>query len=109
MLNPFDPMPTIKAILGMTMAQDITESVLLAELDDFKVPQCEVPGHNNITTTPDHSGPAGFFLITPCHHREGYLCTPIAEWLKAHGDLTCECGQRLHGADLTFIPIGGTS
>ena len=105
-MNPFDPMPTIKAILGMPIYEAIKESRAIAHLDNFEAPQCDVAAHVGNPNVQGHSGPASFFLITPCHHREGYLCTPIAEWLKAHGDVACECGQRLYGPHLTFIPLG---
>ena len=109
MLNPFDPMPTIKAILGLPIYQEVCDSRLLEALDDFEAPQCEVPSHHNDRKDQAHSGPAAFFLITRCHHHEGYLCAPIAGWLAAHGDLPCECGGRLRGPECTFIPIGGQS
>ena len=102
-MNPFDPMPTIQSILGRTMAQDIEQSILLAELDDFEAPQCEVSKHNS---DPHHSGPARFLLITPCHHHEGYVCAPAVGVIKASMRI-CECGQTLQGSEMTFLPIGG--
>ena len=107
-MNPFDPLPTIKAILGMPIYEAVKESQILAHLDNFEPPRCEVPSHHVDTKARGHSGPATLFLITPCHHHDGYLCAPIAEWLKVNGNLTCVgCGLRLLGADMTFLPIGG--
>ena len=98
----FDPM---KQILSIYEASRNTYTI--AHLDDFEVPQCDVPSHGTDPKDRGHSGPAAFFLITPCHHHEGYLCAPIAGWLKANGDLDCRmCGQRLYGPELTFTPIG---
>ena len=105
-MNPFDPMPTIKAILGMTMAQDIAESVLLAQLDDFEPPQCESNCHD---IEPDHHfGAAGFLFISPCGHGTGYVCVPFVQWLLSAPRSHCaRCGQKCTSAELTFIPIGG--
>ena len=106
MLNPFDPMPTIKAILGMPMAQDIAESVLLAELDDFEAPQCESNCHD---IEPDHHfGAAAFLFISPCAHGTGYVCAPFVQWLLSDSRVRCgTCELQCAPTELTFIPIGG--
>ena len=106
MLNPFDPMPTIKSILGMTMAQDIEQSILLAQLDDFEVPQCESKHH--ATETNHHSGAAGFLLISPCGHDNGYRCVAFVKWILTHHRVVCgQCESRCDASELTFLPIGG--
>ena len=104
-MNPFDPMPTIKAILGMTVAQDIEQSILLAELDDFEAPQCESEFHD---TRPDkHSGAAGFLMHTPCGHSDGYRCTHWIKYALALRVLLCtSCDLEYSPQDLTVIPIG---
>lgn len=105
-MNPFDPMPTIRAILGMTMAQDITESVLLAELDDFEVPRCEVGSHD--TDAARHSGPAAYMLTAPCSHGKGYICAAFADWLLTLKKPYCmTCGHVCKPSDLNLYPIGG--
>jgi len=105
-MNPFDPMPTIQAILGMTMAQDIEQSITLAELDDFEVPPCDSPDHE--TRPSHHSGPAGFLMLTPCHHAEGYRCVAYAAWMLGNGLIRCKaCRMEYQASELTFLPIGG--
>ena len=106
MLNPFDPMPTIKAILGMTMAQDIEQSILLAQLDDFEAQQCECSNHE--LDPVHHSGAAGFLFMAPCGHGAGYVCVPFAKWVLIQRMARCQnCGLICDASDLTFIPIGG--
>lgn len=99
-------MPTIRAILGMTMAQDIEQSILLAQLDDFEAPQCEGLGH---ATHPEHhSGAAGFLMNTPCGHSDGYRCTPYINYLLASPLVHCyHCLLQYESADLVVLPIGG--
>ena len=46
MLNPFDPMPTIRKILGAPIYQEVIDANLLSHLDDFAPPQCEDRCHN---------------------------------------------------------------
>ena len=106
-MNPFDPMPTIKAILGMTIAQDIEQSILLAELDDFEVPQCEIPAHD--TRQDCHSGAAGFMLTAPCQHFSTYVCVAYSVWLLSGDfDVRCKrCQMQFEPSELTFIPIAG--
>ena len=106
MLNPFDAMPTIKAILGMTMAQDIAESVLLAQLDDFEAPRCESNAHASLPEC--HSGAAGFLIVTPCHCFDGYRCKPFIDWLLTRSNIYCvRCDSHYDPCDITAIPIGG--
>ena len=105
-MNPFDPMPTIQSILGMTMAQDIEQSIMLAELDDFEVPECESEYHD---TKPDrHSGAAGFLMQTPCGHNDGYRCTHWVKYILARPVAICgDCGISYPPQDLVVLPIGG--
>ena len=107
MLNPFDPMPTIEAILGKTMAQDIEQSILLAQLDDFQVPQCEGRLHDEYIDR--HSGPAGFLLTGPCEHHPTYICVAYSVWLlSGKSDLLCRtCQMQFAPSEMTFTPIGG--
>ena len=105
-MNPFDPMPTIKAILGMTMAQDIEQSILLAELDDFEAPQCEGVHHD--TKTDRHSGAAGFLMNTPCGHSDGYRCTRFINFLLSSPLIICSrCKLKYESTELIVLPIGG--
>ena len=105
-MNPFDPMPTIKAILGMTVAQDVEESIMLAELDHFEVPQCESPLHGG--ESDHHSGDAGFYFVKRCHHGDGYRCVAFAKWILSFPSSKCNtCGSRNKPSDLTFLPIAG--
>ena len=104
-MNPFDPMPTIKSILGMTMAQDIEQSIMLAELDDFETPQCEHAAHD--ADSDHHSGAAAYLMVTPCGHHEGYVCAPYSIWAqgKRFGRCpTCETWSDISA--YTFTPIG---
>ena len=105
-MNPFDPMPTIKSILGMTMAQDIEQSIMLAELDDFEAPQCEDPCHD---LEPDHhSGAAGFLFVSPCGCGNWYVCVAFTKWMLSGRTAECsECGLVSEPSELTFLPIGG--
>ena len=106
MLNPFDPMPTIKAILGMPIYEAVKESQILAHLDDFEVPQCESRYHN--INTDRHSGAAGFLMQTPCGHSAGYRCTHWIKYVLACDVVDCsECGLRYPPQELTVLPIGG--
>ena len=106
-MNPFDPMPTIKSILGMTMAQDIEQSIMLAQLDDFEVPKCEGYGHGD-PTAPNHSGPAAFLLVVPCHCFDGYRCKPFIDWVMTPSDIYCPmCDSHYEPSDITVLPIGG--
>ena len=106
MLNPFDPMPTIKAILGMPIYEAVKESQILAHLDDFDAPQCENACH---AREPDHhSGAAAFLFIAPCAHGTGYVCAPFVQWLLSDSRVRCgTCDLQCAPTDLTFIPIGG--
>ena len=105
-MNPFDPMPTIKSILGMTMAQDIEQSIMLAQLDDFEAPQCEGRGHTK--DTEHHAGAAGFLMNTPCGHSDGYRCTPFVKWLLSPGHIICSrCKLKYESTELIVLPIGG--
>ena len=80
-MNPFDPMPAIKSILGMPIYEAVKESHAIAHLDDFEAPQCENSHHH--TDHGYHAGPAAFLMLTPCGHNEGYLCAPYAIWARA--------------------------
>ena len=105
-MNPFDPMPTIKSILGMTMAQDIEQSIMLAQLDDFEAPQCESKRHN--MDPAHHSGAAAFLLCLPCQHGGGFICIPYSVKLLVGPPLQClTCSQKFEPSELTFLPIGG--
>ena len=105
-MNPFDPMPTIQSILGMTMAQDIEQSIMLAQLDDFEAPECESFRHG--TDLEHHSGSAGFLMLTPCHHDDGYRCVAFTKWMLALPGSHCEiCKECCKPSELTFLPIGG--
>ena len=104
-MNPFDPMPTIKAILGMPIYEAVKESQILAHLDDFEAPQCELRLHD---IGENHSGPAGFFALTPCHHHETYVCTTYVVFVSALDVMTCyTCRLKSPITDFSFIPIGG--
>ena len=105
-MNPFDPMPTIKAILGWPMQQDIAESIMLAQLDDFEPPQCESVYH--ATDASQHSGLAKFLMTVPCC-TGGYVCADNASWLQTFEKLRCaDCGQIAEITAFSFIPIAGT-
>ena len=105
-MNPFDPMPTIKAILGLPIYQEVIESQLLEKLDDFAPPQCESQYHN--IKTDRHSGAAGFLMQTPCGHDDGYRCVAFAKWILSHQVSHCgDCGMSGPPSDLIFLPIGG--
>ena len=117
-MNPFDPMPTIKAILGapiyLPLYQEVIDARLLEKLDDFEAPQCESRSHNTdtdyYTDAVYHSGPAAFYMLSPCHHGESYLCALVTDWAKSQTGFQCHtCGRRVDIADFTFIPIGGQS
>ena len=104
-MNPFDPMPTIKAILGLPIYQEVVDARLLAALDDFAAPQCESLDHR--TGAAAHFGAAGFLLIVPCHCFDGYRCAPFIKWLLT-GEIYCgRCDSRFEPSDLTVIPIAG--
>ena len=108
-MNPFDPMPTIKAILGMTMAQDVAESVLLAKLDDFEPLQCEEGEHD--IEPEHHSGAAEYLFITPCScgAPNFYVCADFATWIRSESHATCsDCGLTVATSALTLYPIAGT-
>jgi hypothetical protein len=106
MLNPFDPMPTIKAILGMDIYEATRQSQLLAALDDFEPPRCESRSHD--TDADYHSGIAAFYMLSPCHHGESYLCALVTDWAKSQPGFTCHtCGRRVDIAEITFIPLAG--
>ena len=105
-MNPFDPMPTIKAILGMPIYEAVKESQILAHLDDFDVPRCEEGGHD--VETAHHSGAAKYLFTTPCGHGSGYVCGRFAEWISSERKARCgDCGLICDSSLLTFIPIGG--
>lgn len=101
-----DPMPNIKAILGMPMAQDIEQSILLAELDDFEAPKCE--GRLHDTLTDRHSGLAGLLLTAPCGHNSTYICVAYSIWLlsEKYGLRCRKCQIQFAPSEFTFIPIG---
>ena len=107
-MNPFDPMPTIKAILGLPIYQEVVDARLLEELDDFEPPRCENTAH---VAEPDHhSGDAAFLFISPCGHGTGYVCAPFVQWILRDPMVMCSiCDLHCPPSDLTFIPIGGQS
>ena len=91
---------------GVPMAQDIAESVLLAQLDDFQAPQCEAKIHS--IEPLHHAGVATFLISTPCGHSNGYRCTPQINFLLSRAAIGCShCGFIYGPEDLTVIPIGG--
>ena len=107
-MNPFDPMPTIKAILGMTMAQDIEQSIMLAELDNFEAPQCESKLHNG--ESDHHFGEGSFLIVTSCGCPTFYACALYTSWLLGREYIRCRrCDARAVPSDLTILPIGGKS
>ena len=108
-MNPFDPMPTIKAILGLPIYQEVCDSRLLAELDDFAAPQCYHALHN--VDSDHHSGAAGFLVSAPCSHGDEYVCVKFVNWALTQTDFDCvicnRCGLKCEINELTIIPIGG--
>ena len=104
-MNPFDPMPYINRILGTPINQEVIDSNLLSQLDDFEPPQCESIRHN--TEPEHHSGAAGFLFMNPCHHPDGYRCVAVVKWMLASRRLQCGyCGLVCESSDATFLPIG---
>ena len=109
-MNPFDPMPTIKAILGWPVQQDIAESIMLARLDDFEAPQCEDLRHD--IEPAHHSGVAEYLFIPPCNCgvTNFYMCADQANWMRSESHTQCNQCYRLTAAtELIFLPIGPTS
>lgn len=106
-MNLFNPLPTIKSILGMSSDKALAETFALARLDSFDPPQCESEDHN--TNPKRHAGLAVFLIILPCGHNLGYRCATYSSWLQ-HAQLSCcpKCGRVSDSFDLDFIPIGGT-
>ena len=109
MLNPFDPMPTIKAILGMPIYEAVKESQILAHLDNFEVPQCYHVLHN--VDSGHHSGAAGFLVSAPCSHGDEYVCVKFVKWALTQTDFDCaicnRCGMKYEINEMSFLPIGG--
>ena len=106
MLNPFDPMPTIRKILGAPIYQEVIDANLLSQLDDFAPPQCEDRCHN--TDPEHHAGAAKYLFITPCSHGNYYVCDTFAIWLTSNPLAHCaRCDAYMPLADLSFILIGG--
>jgi hypothetical protein len=104
MLNPFDPMPTIQAILGMPVKVHMVQ-VVLDELDF--VPECE---RNYHAAGEPHSGPAAFLQVAPCECATGLRCASgVARFMasaRVGGSSCCSvCGLGSPDADLRFIPL----
>ena len=105
-MNPFDPMPTIKAILGLPIYQEVVDARLLEKLDDFAPPQCEDSRHN--TDAEHHKGAAKYLFISPCCHSNYYVCDAFALWLTSYPVARCaRCDVYSPLSALSFIPIGG--
>ena len=105
-MNPFDPMPTIESILGMTMAQDVEQSIMLAQLDDFEAPPCESRLHGG--ESDHHSGEGAFLIVTPCGCPNFYACVPYTSWLLSRTRIKCSyCAAGCLPSDITVLPIGG--
>lgn len=104
MINPFDPMPTISSILGMPVAKQMDEAILLDSLD-FDIP-CQSPTHQ---TQPEfHDGPAAYLMVIPCG-TPTFRCAPLVAALKRDpNNRVCKCGNH-HIKDIQFIPLDVTA
>ena len=106
-MNPFDPMPAIKSILGMPIYEAVKESHAIAHLDDFEAPQCEDSRHD--IEHNHHSGAAKYLFLTPCSCpvRNFYVCADFVNWILSLDETECsDCGLYFARSDLTFIPLG---
>jgi hypothetical protein len=102
MLNPFDPMPTIKAILGWPAPNVLDETIMLDQLDfDIECSDSAHPGEY-------HEGPAAYLVTSNVHQNTGFACARIVDAIRDAGGARCRCGL-VHMADtFTFLPIAGT-